>query len=210
MKNIELTAQDGWKLNADFYPSESDRAVILLHQFRRDKSDVRFLAEKLNQENFNVLAVDLRGHGQSQGKYENFTEADFQNMFYDALAAEEYLHELNPKMKIQIVGASIGANTALRFQEMNSVESAVMLSPGLNYHGIDPIDANLSNIACPVYYLVSEDDGCLADTKQLYESSGVSDELKKISIYSGKAHGVDILRENSQALEDVVAWLKAR
>lgn len=212
MNNIILTTQDGLKLNADYYPAQSDRAVILLHQARRDKSSMTFLAERLNNEGFHVLSVDLRGHGQSQGDVSKFTEKDYQNMFYDAMAADEYLHGLNPLMNVQMVGSSIGANTALRFQEMNTLKSVVAISPGLNYHGINPTDANLGNIAVPIFYINSSGDNNAEDTKTLYDQSSLSENDKKLIIYPSPgdtfSHGIDILTAHPQAIEDVVAWLK--
>jgi len=206
-QSIFLITNDSVKLAADYYQSQGDRAVILLHQMRTDKTSYDFLIPKLLQNGYQILALDLRGHGQSQGELSKFTDKDFQNMFSDAWAAETYLHELNPQMKIQMIGASIGANTALRFQEMNTVDSVVALSPGLNYHGIDPTDANLGNIACPILYINTEGDNSAEDTRKLFNLSPLKNEKNQLKIYSGDKHGVYILQDNPKALEDVINWL---
>ena len=206
-QEIFLTTNDGLKLSADYYPSGGDRAVILLHQNKKDKSSYDFLIPKLLENGYQVLNIDLRGHGRSQGDYSKFRDEDFQKMFSDVWAGESYMHEINPQMKIQLIGASIGANTALRFQEMNTVDSVIALSPGLNYHGIDPVDANLGNIACPIFYINTEDDANRTDTEQLFNQSPLKNEKNQLKIYPGDKHGVYILEDNPQALIDIIAWL---
>lgn len=205
-KKINFTTSDGIKLAANEFNPSAERAVILLHQMRMDKSSYDFFIDRLVEEGYRVLALDFRGFGESQGDLSKFTESDFQGMFNDVMAAEEYLRQNNQNLHIQIIGSSIGANTALRFQEMNTVSSVVLLSPGRNYHGIDPTDSNLSNIACPIFYLNSEEDASVQDTQALYNESPLTNDLKKIQIVSGNAHGVNLLHD-VQVAEAVIDWL---
>lgn len=205
-KKINLTTNDGIKLAANEFNQDSVRAVILLHQMRMDKSSYDFFIDRLVKEGYRVLALDFRGFGESQGDLSKFTERDFQAMFIDVMTAEEYLRQNNPNLHIQIIGSSIGANTALRYQEMNTVSSVVLLSPGRNFHGIDPTDSNLSNIACPVFYINSADDESVKDTQSLFDESELNVDLKKILIVPGNAHGVNLLHE-TKVSEAVIEWL---
>ena len=140
----------------------------------------------------------------------DFTDKDFANMFYDAMAADDFLRKENPHMRVQMLGASIGANVALRYQEMNTLDSIILLSPGLNYHGLKTEDANLGNIATPALYLCSQGDQSAADTIHLFESSSLTEENKKLINYLGDKHGIFFVDDNPQAVDDVVAWLKER
>jgi len=207
-KKLSIRTIDGFDLAADDYNSESSRVVICLHQMRRDKSSYREFANVLVENGYRVIALDFRGFGESSGDQSQFSETDFQNMFNDVMAADEFVRGDNPKAAVQLIGASIGANTALRYQEMNTVASVILLSPGLNYHGINPTDANLSNIACPIFYINSEADADVEETKQLFESSPLTSELKKLEIYPGNAHGTELLKEG-KVRGDVVEWLNA-
>jgi esterase/lipase len=182
---ISLTTKDGIELAAYYYEGNTDRAVILVHQNKADASSYQFLIPQLQSKGFHVLALDLRGHGKSSLKYEDLKDEDFNKMFNDVWAAEDYLRELKPNFKIQLVGASIGANLVLKYQELNTVESVVAISPGLNYHGIDPVDSNLSNIACPVFYINSENDKAVDQTKELFEQSPLRNDKNKLVLYSG-------------------------
>lgn len=205
-KKISLKTNDGITLAANEFNSISSRAVILLHQMRMDKNSYNFFIDTLVKHGYRVVALDFRGFGESAGDLSKFTDTDFQNMFNDVLAADEYLKQSDPNVQVQIIGSSIGANTALRFQEMNTVDSVILLSPSRNFHGIDPTDSNLSNIACPVFYINSAEDESVKDTQSLFEESALTRDLKKILIAPGNAHGVNLLHE-TQVTEAVIEWL---
>ncbi len=208
MQTITLRTKDGLTLAADYYAGTVSHAVICLHQYTKDRHTFDAFVKSLNTLGYHVLNVDLRGHGDSDGNLDTMTDQDFSNMFNDAWAADEYLRGVNEQMSTQIVGASIGANTALRYQEMNTLESVVALSPGFNYHGIDARTSNMSNIAMPVLYINSEGDRYVEETRTLYEESPVTaDGLTRLEIYPGDDHGAYILRNNAQAMTDVIEWL---
>ncbi len=116
---------------AYIYRPASTKAILFLHQMNGRKEDWLGLMEKLP--NFTVMAIDLRGHGESGGNWRKFSEADFLGMIDDERAAEEFLRQRN-RTVYAVVGASIGANLAL----LSDAPKVVALSPGLNYHGIVP------------------------------------------------------------------------
>ncbi|MCC6639441.1 alpha/beta fold hydrolase [Candidatus Falkowbacteria bacterium] len=209
-QQITITTSDRYVLAGNYWQGTTHNAVIYLHQFRRDKNDVQIFLPELLSRGYHVLSIDLRGHGQSQGERDKFSDEDFKAMFADAKSAYEFLESIHPTMSVQMIGSSIGANTALIYQEMNTLESVVAISPSLNYHGIMPEASNLSNIAMPIMYITSAQDSCARDTKQLYEDSPVTpDGLNLLKEYPGNAHGIDIIRDNKQALADIISWLDA-
>lgn len=84
----------------------------------------------------------MRGHGKSvnqNGTFQSFTPNDFNKMKLDVKAAKQFLvtqKGINPK-NIAIVGASIGANVALKYAAVDpSIKAVVLLSPGLHYKGV--------------------------------------------------------------------------
>lgn len=102
-------------------------AAILLHMLGKDRNSWNGFPAILTRNGFVVLAIDLRGHGESvvqNGKpisYQSFTSGDFNKMLLDVKAAKQFLNESGsnnssvkngPKVdpnRITIVGASIGA-----------------------------------------------------------------------------------------------------
>lgn len=62
---------DDLTLQADFIRNEqnSDKAVILVHGFRKQKSDMGDYAKFYYDRGFHILMPDSRGHGESEGDY---------------------------------------------------------------------------------------------------------------------------------------------
>lgn len=207
-QNITLTTTDNYKLSALYWQGNTLNAVIYLHQNNRDKNDVNVILQPLLDRGYHVVSVDLRGYGESQGDRSRFTDKDYQAMFNDVRSADEYLKAIDEHMSVQVVGSSIGANTALVYQEMNTLESVVALSPGFDYFGIKTEDSNLINIAMPILYINTQGDKTVEETKKLFADSPITpDGLNKLGIYSGNEHGIDILKSHPEALNDVLLWL---
>ncbi len=67
MQKTTFTTEDGIKISANYWPAKSENAVVLLHMLGRNKESWTSFAEKLKKAGFNVLAIDMRGHGESGG-----------------------------------------------------------------------------------------------------------------------------------------------
>src|SRR3989344_5393350 len=136
MKEITLLTDDKVTLAATYYEATSEKAVLLVHMYSNTRQSWKDFALFLQEKEYQVLAIDLRGHGQSLEKnkqrisYVSFHEQDFLDMVKDIEAAKKYLQKQGAS-DISIVGASIGANlaliTAAHDQEITTV---VALSPG--------------------------------------------------------------------------------
>jgi pimeloyl-ACP methyl ester carboxylesterase len=133
---ISIPMADGLEIKGDFYTApegELAPAALLLHQ--NNGSGVGWIpfAVPLAAQGYNVLAIDMRGHGLTGGR-RNWGLAES-----DAAALMDWLREqptVDPD-RVAIVGASIGANLALRVcSEDADCHAAIALSPGLNYFGI--------------------------------------------------------------------------
>jgi pimeloyl-ACP methyl ester carboxylesterase len=119
---------------------EKDPFVILVHGIRACKEDKSVLipAAMLWRNNFNVLLVDLRNHGQSQvSKYAYATFGDQEH--FDVLGAVDYLLDKYPRLKnkknvIGLMGASMGgATSAIAFAQDGGVnlQALYLDSPAL-------------------------------------------------------------------------------
>jgi uncharacterized protein len=64
---VSLTSEDGLTLAGWYAPPENGAAVILLHGAGGSREAVRPYAEMLVRHGYGVLALDLRGHGESGG-----------------------------------------------------------------------------------------------------------------------------------------------
>ena len=124
--------------------------VILVHMLSGSRWDWKDLPRHLVNSGYAVLAFDLRGHGDSvyQGKelkaWREFDHSDWQKMPDDITVLSDYIAK-QPEFnmvdthKIALIGASIGANIAVNYASKHDqqVQAMVLLSPGLEYHGIE-------------------------------------------------------------------------
>jgi dienelactone hydrolase len=132
-------------------PDEKSRrapAVILLHMYGEERTTFDPLVPSLHEAGFAVLAIDLRGHGESvepaslklKDKAEERDPRLFRDMVKDVEAAHRWLtrrSEVDPA-RVVIVGASVGASIALDYAARDkSVDGLVLLTPGLDYLDLD-------------------------------------------------------------------------
>lgn len=193
MENIVLEAEDGVSLAADFYKGSNNKGIVLLHMLGRNKNSWGSFPKELNDKGYSIVVLDLRGHGQSDLDVNEFSEKDFNNMILDARAAKDFL-ELN---KVAVIGASIGANTALKVAD--EFTTAILLSPGLNYRGVDVSDAISDK---PILIVASEDDRYSYDSSKKISNNLVNN---KLEIYRNKGHGTNMLDDETKEL--IFNWL---
>ena len=185
-QDISLRASDGVILKASFYDNnKSSKGLILLHQFSKDRSSWKPWLQEW-QKTHKVIAIDLRGHGESSLKFSDFTDEDFNSMIKDAEAAAEFLGRKEVKAEaISIIGASIGANTAQNYASTHLVDKVVLLSPGLTYKGIKlSMKDNTALIIAS-----TEDTYSFQSVKELEKNSPTSEFL----YLTNKGHGTNML-----------------
>jgi dienelactone hydrolase len=145
---VAFQTDDGLLISADYYrPSTTGPApgVILLHGYGGDRGGWKALAERLAEAGMAVLALDLRGHGQSAPEEARNRMKDrdpllFEEMQRDLRAAYDWLatQEHFDRARFAIVGADTGASVALRYAAKDrSVDALVLLTPLLDEFGID-------------------------------------------------------------------------
>ena len=194
MQEVSFKTDDGITILGDLYEG-GEKGIILLHMYKRTKETWRDFARELQEKGYSVLAIDLRGHGKSELDYDDFNEQDFNNMILDVRAAKGFLG----KEKNIVMGASIGANIAIKF--VNEVEGAVALSPGFNYKGIET-KGDASEINKPVLIVVSDEDVMsVGDSRELNNLISNS----KLEVYSGKGHGTNMLDKETKDM--ILKWL---
>lgn len=187
-EKISLKTEDGVNIKGNFYDSNNKKSILLLHQFSRDKDSWNNLINVLLTTH-SILAIDLRGHGESEGNYEEFDENDFKRMSFDVQAGIKFLEERGfEHEKMNIIGSSIGANLAQNYAAENKVNRAILLSPGLNFKGIELIVKNT-----PSLIICSRDDVYSYQSVKKIESE--CDKIK-CAYLDNRGHGVDMLDED--------------
>jgi pimeloyl-ACP methyl ester carboxylesterase len=122
---VELVAVDGVTLRGQRWAG-ADAWVILLHDRGEDEDLDRWgpLAPALAARDWTVLTVDLRGHGASDGDWDQALADE------DVVALIEYARERGAAF-VAVIAAGASAISALRGVEQGRPGALVLLSPRL-------------------------------------------------------------------------------
>jgi|TARA_B100000315_G_scaffold190807_1_gene180953 pimeloyl-ACP methyl ester carboxylesterase len=173
-------------------------AVLLVHMLNSNKESWGPFSGKLHDAGFSTMAIDLRGHGESEQRWTTFGKEDFANMEHDLDAARTYLKEHKVPL-VAAVGASIGANHALRLSHRHGkLKGTVLLSPGLEYRGVT---AEEFIGETPLLMYASEGDAYSAQSSKTLQARHGT-----LHILEGDAHGTSML--NDKIMDDIVSWLQ--
>jgi dienelactone hydrolase len=186
-------------------------AVLLVHQYMRDRWQWGDLPETLVQLGYFVLAIDLRGHGDSdeQDGYLPQLLTDPDQAPLDARAALDWLqgHDAVDSARIGMVGTSIGAYlSAVAVVRQWGVDTIVAISP-LNdaIHTLAQYDDPI--VLHDVYCIATEHDSEGAQARSCERLVEIATGDARIEVFDTADHGVEIL-ERDPALSVLIAdWL---
>lgn len=110
-QEIALQTADNIRISASFFPaSTADAPVILmLHGNGASRSQFRSHIPWLNDAGYAAMAIDFRGHGESQAQPKSFGVFEAR----DAQAAVRWIRDNKPGAKIGVIGVSLGGAAAL-------------------------------------------------------------------------------------------------
>ena len=216
---VRFTTEDGVKIVGDLsLPSATkDRApvAILLHMYRSDRSAWKPLVPKLTQAGFVVLAIDLRGHGESiepksqdlAQKVQSRDAALFNAMYRDVEAGYAFLGKRKDTnmSRVAVIGASVGCSVAIDYAARQPrVGAIVCMTPGTNYLGLDSTKPIVKLSDRPTLLLATEDE------------RGATDSLCKLNakvtceiVGKGRVHGTRMFGKIAGVEKKIVAFVKA-
>lgn len=110
MEKVLISASDELMLHAFYSKVEKPKAlIVIVHGMTEHKERYIPLIEILNQNNFNVIIADLRGHGESlNDKYKLGMIGDIDTMVDDVDKVLEYAKHKNPNLPIYMHSHSMG------------------------------------------------------------------------------------------------------
>lgn len=112
-ENVTLTS-DGLELSAWYLPGKDERPVLIVHGIGANKDNFLEPAVKLREAGHPVLTLDLRAHGDSEGRIcsAGFHEAS------DVIAGLKWLKTRHPDRQPGVLAYSMGAAAAIRAAEL--------------------------------------------------------------------------------------------
>jgi len=106
-KKLEIQSEEGLKLRGFYKDNEAEKIAILLHGYGRDHLEVGNIAKIFENRGYDILAIDMRSHGQSEG--ESITMGREESK--DLLLWVDKMLEFKKHYKIILFGMSMGAST---------------------------------------------------------------------------------------------------
>lgn len=201
---IRTPAQDGHTLVGElFLLGPAYPSVLLLHELYADHTGWGDLPGSLLAAGYNVLAVDLRGHGATGGAI-NWPQA-----VVDVADWLTWMRSVGLRGDaISLIGSSMGASLALVGCANDPLcPTAIALSPGWAYYGISVEAAFAENFgARPVLLVYAVDDYYPAlGVPQMVEAGSQNVVVEE---YAGNAHGFLLLESEGETLiPALIAWL---
>lgn len=219
-EDMKLRTVDGWTLSAVYKaPARGKACVLFAHGLGSDRGEWNTLGSEIEKKGLGWLAFDMRGHGASKESkagprgYESFTDQDWGDAVNDLEAGASFLRSTGC-VSVAFVGASIGADLAVKAAARGPVRpvALVLLSPGLDYHGVQPL-ADFIGLPADVRILMAaarQDEYSFSSMLALYERK-IGGPVKPLLLSAMNGHGVQMFAGHSAAELDLLAriagWL---
>ena len=203
-KHVSFSTEDGALIAADLY-GNGTRGVVLVHGGRFTKESWEKQARVLVKAGFRVIAIDLRGFGQS--KVPSNARPDTEPLYQDVLAAVRYLRKAGVK-PISVVGGSMGASAtadAAIKAKHGEIDRVVLLA------GIG--DYPPEKLKIRKLFVVTREDANgaglrLPKIREYYEKTP---EPKQLILMDGSAHAQFIFQtdQGERLMNDILTFLTA-
>ena len=109
LQRVEIISDDGLHLKAGYLPADRDenKLAIVVHGHHCCAGEEGFISKMFHEAGFNVLAMDQRCHGASEGKFITMGYLESR----DIKKWAEFMAEQHPDYKMVLYGASMGGAT---------------------------------------------------------------------------------------------------
>ncbi len=197
---VSLSTADGVTLSAQTWGSGAN-GVVLVHANDRSSEDWAYFGDRLSQRGFNVIAVDLRGHGATGG---SIGDEDYAKMTQDIDAAIAHLRA-SGATSVHLMGAELGANLSIHTAVADTeVTDIVLLSAGMNLNGVASPTAFETYGDRPALVVASSGDSYSARSASVLERKAQG--AMYVEYIEGDAAGVLMINRDPQLEGKLVAW----
>lgn len=215
METITINTIDRVQVRGDYHKGLSSKGILLLHMMPADRKSWTAFSEKLVRNEYHVLAIDLRGHGDSiegpsgQLDYHTFSNEEHASSIHDVEAGIGFLVAMGAT-SLALAGASIGANLALWYaaEHPDNIKSIVLLSPGLDYKGIATEPLIIKTEPDINIMLVSGGDTDAYSRETIKKLSKLINLQTPVRIFEDAGHGTRIFERHPELMEEIIQWLE--
>jgi dienelactone hydrolase len=211
-RNVDLTASDGTKLKATYFPAaKPGPGLLLLHQCNRDRKMWDNLAPQLAASGINVMTLDFRGFGESEGTAAfKLPPQEGQKLVDekwpgDVDLAYQYLIS-QPGVNKTVIGAggaSCGVNQSIQLARRHAeVKSLVLLSGTTNRNG--RLFLKSAN-QLPLFGSAADDDaGAVEEMEWILSTS--PNPGNAFQHYANGGHGIEMFAPHPELTKLIVNW----
>lgn len=207
-QDVWLTTADGVRLHGWFFEAEREpgwATVIYFHGNGGNLSNVRWVGERLADRGLNVLLLDYRGYGKSEGRLDGelglYTDGD---AGYDFVTKNRGVSGSKVVLYGQSLGTAVAADLASRkscgavimesgFSSSSDLASNLFpwLPSRLHFLAKNRFDSarKLARTGCPVLITHGDPDEVIP-TEQARRLFDAANEPKKLLIFPGAGHNV--------------------
>lgn len=219
-----ITASDGARLHALYFPAKSPKGVVLY--FHGNTGSLRRwgkLAPRFTRMGYDVLMPDHRGYGKSRGRLSEDALHD------DALRWYHHLCERWPEEKVVLYGRSLGSGLATPLAAARSPRMLVLETPFADLYDVArsylPIlpyrwllrypfrnDVAIRNVRCPVYIFHGKRDTVVPYSSALKLYSCIPATVKREMFSFPEGHHSDLYHfpEFRRALRTILEFPEGR
>ena len=207
--------------------------LVLVHGIGGSQKEWGKVIPSIVQAGYAVLALDLRGHGNSTQRRPSNDPNDPDSIAWRYLPNDQWRllpadleqiltafarpkrHPKETAVQVQespvvLMGAGLGANVALMAasHQPSKVKAVVALSPLLSVKGLEPALGVLT-LKAPVFFAASQaDPDSFEATQTLFKLT--QSEPKELKLYKTIGSGEDLLTANAGLLPTLLDWLHGR
>ena len=225
-EKVSFSSKEGFNITGLFVRPAGPgmKTFILLHGLASSQDEWQGFVHDLTKHGYGFLSYDARGHGKSlivqngmKLTYDSFgppaKNSNWEKMVSDLDSAVNFLitaKNIRPN-KIGLIGASLGANVCLLYaSNKDSVNPVVLLSPGIDYAGLNTNQAifafkGTKNKYRPIAIVASPND-TYAFQSACYLYKQIESNKKSVLIQGQNSnHGVQML--DKTMVRKIFSWI---
>jgi pimeloyl-ACP methyl ester carboxylesterase len=221
-ERVGFKNREGTRFSAFYHaPERNNPVVVMLHGLGSAKEEWLGFCQELSRRGWGWFIYDARGHGETSltkgedgapNGYKYFeargTGSEWEKMIDDVGSALDYLDKDKgiKKSRINLMGASLGANVVLNYAALTRFSgNVVLLSPGLNYQEIKA-QGVIQKLPGKNILLVAHP----GDAYSFSSCTLMSQAMPAMTFWSDvkQGHGVQML--DSKLMGRLIDWLNAK
>jgi dienelactone hydrolase len=214
-RDIDITAPDGTRLKASYFPADRPGpAVVLLHMCITTRASWETVAQQLSAAGIHALTIDNRGFGESGGPRFQGASPDVLRELrghwpgdFDAALAWLISQPGVDQNRIGVGGGSCGVDNAVNLASRHpNVRALVLLAGMTDDKGLDYLT---KNPWLPVFGTAAADDqydNRALDTMRFFAESSGNARNRFVGFKDG-GHGTEIFAPHPELPRQIVAWL---